>query len=616
MKNFITYEASKVFFKGMFTMFNKWIALTIWVTGFIFSITSFAAQSSKSPYENSLVQERVSLVDSVSITAPSTKDFVAAQRSASGALVEEIVVHAMGREFQLQLEENELFNHQLNIEWKGGAVTPNSDYKYYKGVVKGVAGSWVRLSINDGEITGTIRTPEEVYTIEPKRNLVKTVSQSSKKEMVMYRMSEVGTGLPPEFCGMEHDHEEDLIAHAHEGGTEEFDEMVSEMRAMSADLTIMESNGIKELRVGVIADYEYFAIHGADSSSKIQSLYNQIDGIYREELGIALNLTKITVFNDIADPYTDTTDSYALLVEAGNYFSDSADFNNNGLNQMISGKNFDGSTVGLAYVGTVCYSSKRYRVSLVQNYESFASAQLIVSAHEMGHNLGATHDSASDGTRIMWPTATSSIELNFSERSKGQITPNLSKSCFVATSDIKVDIVADDVEGDVELTATVTNKTAVDVTGVVLTVDMPSDLTYVADSAVGATCTETLGQLSCSLGDMLGSAIEVITFSTTYTTVDEIRVDVTVASDMADYYDADNADYVLINESVAAPAAPAPTDEVSGGSGDGGGSGGGGGSTGLLLLALMSIYIGYRYLIQLNGQKVRVDSKEKWKHKK
>ncbi len=595
-------------------MYIKWIARIIWVTGLTFSISSFAAQSSKSPYENSLVQERVSLVDSISITTPSTTDFVAAQRSASGSLIEEITVHAMGREFHLQLEENELFNHQLNVEWRAGAILPSSTYKFYKGVVKGVAGSWVRLSINNGEITGTIRTPEEVYTIEPKRNLVKEVSQSSKKEMVMYRMSEVGTGLPPEFCGMEHDHEDDLVAHAQEEGTKEFDEMVSEMRAMSADITIMESNGIKELRVGVIADYEYFAIHGADSSAKIQALYNQIDGIYREELGIALNLTKITVFNDIADPYTDTADSYALLVEAGNYFSDSADFNNNGLNQMISGKNFDGSTVGLAYVGTVCYSSKRYRVSLVQNYESFASAQLIVSAHEMGHNLGATHDSASDGTKIMWPTATSSLELNFSERSKGQITPNLTKSCFVATSDIKVDITAEDIDGDVDLTATVTNKESVDVTGVVLTVDMPSDLTYVADSAVGATCIETLGQLNCNVGDMLGSAIEVITFSAIYTTDEQIRVDATVASDMADYYDVDNADYVLINETVAIPASPEVTDEVSGGSGDSGGSGGGGGgSTGLLLLALMSVYICYRSLIQLNGQKVRVDSKEKHK---
>lgn len=600
-------------------MYIKWIGQVLFATGLTFSAAIFAAQSSGSAYENSIVQEKVSLVDSVSITAPSTKDFVAAQRSASGALVEEIIVHAMGREFHLQLEENELFNHQLNIEWKGGAVAPNSTYKFYKGVVKGVTGSWVRLSVNDGEITGTIRTPEEIYTIEPKRNLVKAMTKSSKKEMVMYRMSEVGTGLPPEYCGLQHEHEEHLTAHAEAEGAEVFDEMVKEMRAMSAELTIMESNGVKELRVGVAADYEYFAIHGADSTSKIQSLYNQIDGIYREELGIALNLTKITVFNDEADPYTDTTDSYVLLVEAGNYFSDSADFNDNGLNQMISGKDFDGSTVGLAYVGTVCYSNKKYRVSLVQNYESFASAQLIVSAHEMGHNLGATHDSESDGVQIMWPTASSSIELTFSERSKGEITPNLTKSCFVATADIKVDIAAEDVEGDVDLTATVTNKASVDVTGVVLTVDMPSDLAYVADSAIGAICTETLGQLSCDLGDMIGSAIEVVSFSATYTTSEEIRVDATVASDMADYYDADNADYVVFNQFVEAPEVTdaASEDDSSGESGNGGGSGGGGGgSTGLLLLVLMSIYICYRFLIQLDGQKVRVSSKEEGNSKK
>lgn len=590
----------------------KWIIQGLLVTGLAFSSTLFAAQSSESAHENSIVQEKISLVDSVSISIPRSTDFVAAQRSASGNLVTEMTVHAMGREFDLELEENDLFNQQLNIEWKGEAVAANSAYKFYKGVVKGIEGSWVRLTINDGEITGTIRTPEEIYTIEPKRNLIETMSKSSKKEMVMYRMSEVGTGLPPEFCGLQHDHEEHLTAHVHAEGVEAFDEIVKDMRAMSADLVIMESNGIKELSVGVAADYEYFSLHGADSTAKIQSLYNQVDGIYREELGIALNLTQITVFNDVADPYTDTTDSYALLVEAGSYFSDSEDFNNNGLNQLISGKNFDGSTIGLAYVGTVCYSTKKYRVSLVQNYESFASAQLIVSAHEMGHNLGATHDSASDGVHIMWPSATSSIDLTFSERSKGEITPNLTKSCFVATADIKVDIAAVEGGGEVELTATVTNKTSTDVTGVVLTVDMPSDLTYVEDSAVGATCTETLGQLSCNVGAMIGEAIKVITFDATYTTTEQIRVDATVESDMADYYDSDNADYVLFNEYVAAPSGPAGTDatsedDSSEGTGDGGGSGGGG-STGLLLLVLMSACLCYRYSIQLNGQKVKASS--------
>ncbi len=585
-----------------------------------FSASVFAAQSTKSAYDNPIVQERVSLVDTVSISTPRS-EFSAMQRSASGAPVEYMTVNAMGREFELELEVNDQFNQNLEIVWKGQRPQTQSNYVFYKGTVKGIENSWVRLSVNDGEITGTIRTPEEIYTIEPKSNLIKQESTSSKKEMVMYRMSEIGTGLPADYCGVENDQkdlhlgtpfsaqepeEEKVHAYTSEDSVKGFNKMVAEMRAME-QVTVMESNGIKELKIGVTADYEYYQIHGSSAATKIQALYNQVDGIFREELGIALSLTKITVFNDIADPYSDSTNAYDILQEAGNYFAASSDFNDNGINQMISGKNFDGSTIGLAYVNTVCYSNKKYRVSLIQNYESFSSAQLIVSAHEMGHNLGATHDSAEDGMHIMWPSASSSIELTFSERSKGEITPNLTKSCFLATADIKVDLAVES-EGAAEFTATVTNKTTDDATNVTLTVDMPSDLSFVNGSVNGYSCTETLGQLSCELGNMQGGAVEEITFIATYSTEEEIRVDATVASDMADYYDEDNADYVVINESLLEPAAPAETGESSGGTGDSGG--GGGGSTGLILLALLGIVVAYRYSVQLDGRRVKIENKK------
>ncbi|THB71789.1 MAG: hypothetical protein D6B28_06770 [Gammaproteobacteria bacterium] len=577
----------------------------VFAAGLMISASAFSAQSTESAFENPIVQERVSLVGSVSISTPQKqKKFSAMHRSGSGAPVEYMTVKAMGREFDLVLEVNELFNQNLQVDWRGAQAQVDSDHVYYKGTVKGIEGSWVRLTVNDGEITGTIRTPEEIYTIEPKRNLIKQQSTSAKKEMVMYRMSEVGTGLPANFCGVEAEGEEHFEIEAAQESVKEFNKMVAEMRAME-EVTVMASTGIKELKVGVAADYEYYQKHGAGSAAKIQSLFNQIDGIYREELGIALNLTRITVFSDSADPFSDTTDSFSLLKEAGNYFAASASFTNNGMNQFMSGKNLDGNTIGLAYVNTVCYSTKKYRVSLVQSYESFASAQLIVSAHEMGHNLGASHDTAADGMHIMWPSASSSIELTFSERSKGEITPNLSKSCFTATADIKIDLAVEAGDGIAEFTATVTNKTQEQVDGVALAVDLPSDLSLTADSIAAYNCTEALGQISCDLGDLAGAAVEEITFMATYTTIEQMRVDATVGSDMADYYDQDNADYVLINQQEVTPAS-------AGGSSGGGASGesGGGGSTGLIMLALLGIAIVYRYSIQPSGQKVTVNNKD------
>ena len=591
--------------------------------GLFFSASVIASESPASAYDNPIVQEKISLVDSAVISTPRSR-MSAMSRSSSGAPVEYMTVNAMGREFELELEVNELFNQNLQVNWQGQRPQSDSTYIFYKGKVKGVDGSWVRLTVNDGEITGTIRTPEEIYTIEPKSNLIKSMSASNKKEMVMYRMSEVGTGLPANYCGVENDQEdlhlgtpfsaqepeeEQVHAYIAEDSVKGFNKMIAEMRSME-QVVVMASSGIKELKLGVAADYEYYQIHGEAAAAKIQSLYNQIDGIYREELGIALNLTQITVFNTPSDPYSDSTDSYDVLTEAGSYFSTNAAFSSNGINQMITGKNLDGSTIGLAYVGTVCYTNKKYRVSLIQNYESFASAQLIVAAHEMGHNLGATHDSAADGMHIMWPSNSSRIELTFSERSKAEITPYLSKSCFATTADIKVDMEVDAEGGEAQFTATVTNKTQENVIGAVLVVDMPSDLDFVEGSIIGYNCTETLGQLSCDLGDMQGAAVEEITFAATYETDEQIRVDATVASDMIDFFEDDNSDYALINEDVMAPSAPAAEGNSGEGSeGDSGGSGGGG-STGLVLLALLGMFLIYRKVNQLSGQKVRMENKK------
>ena len=66
-----------------------------------------------------------------------------------------------------------------------------------------------------------------------------------------------------------------------------------------------------------------------------------------------------------------------------------------GLAHLLSGKDFDGSTIGLAWVGapnyanTLCNPEYGNGVDQV-TYSAAASAATL--AHEMGHNYGALHD--------------------------------------------------------------------------------------------------------------------------------------------------------------------------------------------------------------------------------
>ncbi|XP_060762638.1 zinc metalloproteinase-disintegrin-like crotastatin [Neoarius graeffei] len=59
---------------------------------------------------------------------------------------------------------------------------------------------------------------------------------------------------------------------------------------------------------------------------------------------------------------------------------------------LITNIDFDGSTVGLAYVGTLCTD---YSTGVIQDHNTQTTAVGATLAHEMGHNLGMSHDSTS-----------------------------------------------------------------------------------------------------------------------------------------------------------------------------------------------------------------------------
>lgn len=59
---------------------------------------------------------------------------------------------------------------------------------------------------------------------------------------------------------------------------------------------------------------------------------------------------------------------------------------------LISGIDFEGATVGLAFIGTLCSG---HSVGVVQDHNDRAIAVGATLAHEMGHNLGMNHDDSS-----------------------------------------------------------------------------------------------------------------------------------------------------------------------------------------------------------------------------
>nr|1BSW_A Chain A, PROTEIN (ACUTOLYSIN A) [Deinagkistrodon acutus] len=61
--------------------------------------------------------------------------------------------------------------------------------------------------------------------------------------------------------------------------------------------------------------------------------------------------------------------------------------------QLLTATDFDGATIGLAYVASMC--NPKRSVGVIQDHSSVNRLVAITLAHEMAHNLGVSHDEGS-----------------------------------------------------------------------------------------------------------------------------------------------------------------------------------------------------------------------------
>jgi hypothetical protein len=172
------------------------------------------------------------------------------------------------------------------------------------------------------------------------------------------------------------------------------------------------AGALLEIELGTEADAAFVdQVGGIEAANaRILSIVNAINGIYETDLG----LTNRVVFQrawDGADPYR-SNDSGVLLSEfRSNFLAGVATPTDDA--QLFSGRDFEGSTVGRAYVSAACGS---FRFGVNQYYGQNDAITRLIAAHEMGHNLGGGH--SADG--IMAPSINSSVTW-FSAASQSEI---------------------------------------------------------------------------------------------------------------------------------------------------------------------------------------------------
>ena len=204
--------------------------------------------------------------------------------------------------------------------------------------------------------------------------------------------------------------------------------------AIAAEETPISSELARVVTISTDADPEWYQKYGDQSNAVIASLINATEAIYNRQLGLRFRIVKQHVYTD-SSPYT-TTDSGMLLTaftrnaeNAVNLGSNPTTFHQDvDLKHLFTGKDIDGSVIGIAYIGVLC-AVPSLSFGVTQSYMEAANAGIF--AHELGHNFGATHDS-SNREGLMYPSISVPPAQKFSDVSLGEITSHLSKygSCI------------------------------------------------------------------------------------------------------------------------------------------------------------------------------------------
>jgi hypothetical protein len=293
-------------------------------------------------------------------------------------------------EFDITLEPFDVraANWRGVVAGDGGRTTEmeRAPTNTFRGVVQGKDGSQVRLILDGERVEGVILTGDETFFVERASNY----SASARDEdLVFYSQSAIRQDSFGE-CG---------TTLAHRVGEE-----ARRVAANTGVATAVEPSDTPtpkifaprpEVELATEADFEYFQAFSNNSTAaqtEINQIVAMVDGFYEAQLGIEIRIVFSRVWNNANDPYTLTNASQALGQFAGSYdnsFGPEGQPPHRDLTHMWTGKDFTGSTIGIAFTGVACVAEElSYGISQrsVSNPGKF-----VLTAHEIGHNFGAEH---------------------------------------------------------------------------------------------------------------------------------------------------------------------------------------------------------------------------------
>ncbi|MEJ7700708.1 MAG: M12 family metallo-peptidase [Pyrinomonadaceae bacterium] len=329
---------------------------------------------------------------------------------------ESIEFSAYGRDFQFVLTPHDLrgINYRaVETTDSGERELPSAAVTTYRGKLSDDADSEVRLTVTDRNFEGFIYTGGERFFVTQAANFSK---RAQRNDVIVYGEGDliktIDLSNDVETEGVENKDIEakiDFGLDLLKGYIYGADETPEVSAAAAAEVRVVE--------VATEADYQWVTQAGGASAanSEILGILNLVDGIYRRDLSLSVTVTYQHAWSS-SDPYS-TASLADLLSSFLNYWNANYPHTQypRDTAHLFTGKTSSG---GISNGDFVCRYTP-YAYSLTGRSGSITH---IITAHEIGHDLGASHVSNS-GTctnSIMNPVG-SYLSTSFCDVSKTQI---------------------------------------------------------------------------------------------------------------------------------------------------------------------------------------------------
>jgi len=167
-------------------------------------------------------------------------------------------------------------------------------------------------------------------------------------------------------------------------------------------LGLQSGSALKVCQIACDADFEFYKKNESSvelAEHDIENILNSVALIYQGDAGVIDEITTIIVRTSQADPYSSTS-AGSLLSQFRSHWNGNHGNIQRDVAHLFTGKELNGSIIGVAYLGVVCNKPNAYGLSQ-SHFTPIGGQRVALTAHELGHNWSASHCDGQSDCKIM-----------------------------------------------------------------------------------------------------------------------------------------------------------------------------------------------------------------------